>query len=133
MRPTRPRRGGCVTCPVANPWGVPRAEIAAEPERLPLFCLEHVRAYNAAWDFYKGMSPGEIEMQLRADTAWQRPSWPLGRLGAVAWEDDVLRDPLNILAAGRFNRARRAEKDTPPELREPLATLGLSWQPRWTR
>jgi len=91
------------------------------------FCLEHVRAYNAAWDFYKGMSPGEIEMQLRADTAWQRPSWPLGRLGAVAWEDDVLRDPLNILAAGRFNRARRAEKDTPPELREPLATLGLSW------
>ena len=47
------------------------------------FCLEHVRAYNSTWDFYKGMSPGEIEAQLRADTAWQRPSWPLGRLGSV--------------------------------------------------
>jgi hypothetical protein len=45
------------------------------------FCLEHVRAYNGSWDFYKGMSPGQIEAQLRADTAWQRPSWPLGRLG----------------------------------------------------
>src|SRR5690348_17810776 len=36
------------------------------------FCLEHVRAYNSTWDYYKGMSPGEIEAQLRADTAWQR-------------------------------------------------------------
>ena len=22
------------------------------------FCLDHVRAYNAAWDFYRGMTPG---------------------------------------------------------------------------
>ena len=21
------------------------------------FCLEHVRAYNSTWDYYKGMSP----------------------------------------------------------------------------
>ncbi len=43
------------------------------------FCLEHVREYNASWDFYKGMSPGEIEQQVRADTHWQRPTWPLRR------------------------------------------------------
>src|SRR4051794_9534984 len=42
------------------------------------FCLDHVRAYNAGWDFYKGMSPAEVEAQLRADTGWQRPTWPLG-------------------------------------------------------
>ncbi|HET9018229.1 MAG TPA: molecular chaperone DnaJ, partial [Acetobacteraceae bacterium] len=42
------------------------------------FCLEHVRAYNAAWDFYKGMSPAQIEAEMRADTHWQRPTWPLG-------------------------------------------------------
>src|SRR3984957_18212540 len=46
------------------------------------FCLEHVRAYNATWDFYKGMTPGQIEAQMRDDTGWQRPTWPLGRLGA---------------------------------------------------
>ena len=93
------------------------------------FCLEHVRAYNATWDYYKGMSPGEIEAQLRADTAWQRPSWPLGRLGGVTdWEHDMLRDPLRILAAGRLRRGQSREKQqTPPELKEPLATLGLSW------
>ena len=93
------------------------------------FCLEHVRAYNATWDYYKGMSPGEIEAQLRADTAWQRPSWPLGRLGRTAeWDEEMIRDPLHLLAAGRVKRGSApAQKQTPPELREPLATLGLSW------
>ena len=42
------------------------------------FCLDHVREYNRAWDFYAGMSPAEIEVELRSDTTWQRPTWPLG-------------------------------------------------------
>ena len=96
------------------------------------FCLEHVRAYNASWDFYKGMTPGQIEAQLRADTSWQRPSWPLGSIGSGhAWEQDALNDPLRILAAGGDNqgpgRGRTASEQTPTELREPMATLGLSW------
>jgi hypothetical protein len=92
------------------------------------FCLEHVRAYNGSWDYYKGMSPGEIEAQLRSDTAWQRPTWPLGRLGTGAWDDEVLHDPLHILAAARVDgRKTRSPTDVPPDLREPLATLGLSW------
>jgi len=93
------------------------------------FCLDHVREYNAHWDYYKGMTPGEIEAALRADTSWQRPSWPLGRLGHAAWEDEVLRDPLHILASAglRGAAARQQTEATPAELREPLATLGLSW------
>jgi DnaJ domain len=94
------------------------------------FCLEHVRAYNGSWDYYKGMSPGQIEAQLRADTAWQRPSWPLGRLGSYqAWEGDHLRDPLHVLSAGglRGGAGNRHPDHPPSELREPLATLGLSW------
>ncbi|MBN8900026.1 MAG: J domain-containing protein [Rhodospirillales bacterium] len=93
------------------------------------FCLEHVRAYNGAWDFYKGMTPGEIEAQLRADTSWQRPTWPLGRLGTGAWDEAVLRDPLRILADAKQDKARRArgEDRMPAELKEPLAALGLSW------
>lgn len=42
------------------------------------FCLDHVRAYNKSWNFYAGMSPGEIEAQIRNDTIWQRPTWPFG-------------------------------------------------------
>jgi len=93
------------------------------------FCLEHVRAYNSTWDFYKGMSPAQIEAQLRFDTSWQRPSWPLGRLGsASAWDEELVRDPLHLLAAGRVKRGTsRGPQPMPPELREPMATLGLSW------
>jgi hypothetical protein len=42
------------------------------------FCLDHVRAYNAAWNYYAGMSEAEIEAEIRHDTTWQRPSWPFG-------------------------------------------------------
>jgi DnaJ-domain-containing protein 1 len=74
------------------------------------------------------MTPGEIEQQTRADTSWQRPTWPLGRLGAATWEDELLQDPMNILADRRRGRAERvSEQHAPTELREPLATLGLGW------
>lgn len=46
------------------------------------FCMEHVRAYNAQWNFYAGLSQAEIEQQIRADTTWWRPTWPLGSRGA---------------------------------------------------
>ena len=45
------------------------------------FCLEHIRAYNSAWNFYEGMSEEEVEKAVRADTTWNRPSWPLGSNG----------------------------------------------------
>src|SRR4051794_4384413 len=137
-RPTRPRAYApdpaapgrlCDTpdCPAAGEYRAPKSRTRLNDYYW--FCLEHVRAYNAGWDFYKGMSPAEVEAQLRADTSWQRPTWPLGRGSShVAWDDDTMRDPLHILAAGRANQAKRRDPQKPPsELREPLATLGLSW------
>ncbi len=91
------------------------------------FCLDHVRAYNASWDFYKGMSAGEIEAHMRADTGWQRPTWPLGRLGGGAAEDELFDDRLDILGAAGMRRQRPAHPGIPTELRQPLTTLGLNW------
>ena len=88
------------------------------------FCLEHVRAYNLAWDYYKGMSPGEIEANLRSDTGWQRPTWPLGRNGGIG---EAPKAELGAFAGiGRAHASPRAER-TPPELREALGVLGLDW------
>ena len=91
------------------------------------FCLDHVREYNARWDFYKGMTPDQIEAQTREDTLWQRPTWPLGRLGHKYFDEDALRDPLDGLAASRARAAERMRAVTPADLREPLSTLGLEW------
>tara|TARA_Y100001970_G_scaffold281764_1_gene393207 strand:- start:401 stop:988 length:588 start_codon:yes stop_codon:yes gene_type:complete len=41
------------------------------------FCLKHVSEYNKSWNFYKGLSVDEIELSMRKDTVWDRPSWPL--------------------------------------------------------
>ena len=97
------------------------------------FCLEHVRAYNGSWDYYKGMTPGQIEAQIRADTQWQRPSWPLGRIGGGQIDEETLRDPLGVLSAGRMHpdqrrRPPREERaEAPARLREPLQSMGLAW------
>lgn len=42
------------------------------------FCLDHVREYNAAWDYFRGMNADQIERMRRADVVGDRPSWPLG-------------------------------------------------------
>jgi hypothetical protein len=106
------------------------------------FCLTHVREYNAAWDFYRGMSADEIEGHLRQDTAWQRPTWPLGRLGGpFQFDPETLRDPLGTLRGTPLHEARRRRPEAldrngaqpgvpappPPELRASLEVLGLSW------
>lgn len=95
------------------------------------FCLEHVREYNQAWDYYRGMGPEEIEQHLREDASWQRPSWPLGRLGAALRGDpEVMRDPLGVLHGGGGPRPaprRTRTDDAPPELRAALGVLGLGW------
>ena len=42
-----------------------------------LFCLKHVSTYNKSWDFYKGLDVDQIELSIRKDAVWNRPSWPL--------------------------------------------------------
>ncbi len=87
-------------------------------------CLEHVRAYNASWDYYRGMTPGQIEAAIRADVSWQRPTWPLGRLGGQDWRHSAwVEDPLGALSS----TARPQAEAAPVELRPHLATLELTW------
>lgn len=51
------------------------------------FCLDHVRQYNKGWNYYAGMSDDEVEADVRHDTVWHRPSWPLS--GNITPEDVI--------------------------------------------
>lgn len=61
------------------------------------FCLDHVRAYNSAWNYYAGMSDAEIEAEIRRDTVWQRPTW---RLGARHGPSPRVHDPFGFRREG---------------------------------
>jgi len=114
------------TCELPGAYRAPKSRDTLD--QYHWFCLEHVRAYNASWDYYKGMSPGQIERETRRDTGWQRPTWPLGSLGQRRFDETELRDPLHLLATGRMERAAEArEQAIPQNLREPVRTLGLDW------
>jgi hypothetical protein len=94
------------------------------------FCLDHVRQYNAGWDFYRGMGEADIETAIRSDTGWQRPTWPLGRLGGGSYIDpELIADPLGILRDTALHEKRRQppRHEAPPELRAALGLLELEW------
>ncbi|WP_018633292.1 J domain-containing protein [Neomegalonema perideroedes] len=85
-----------------------RAPIAPQAEDFHWFCLEHVRRYNASWDYYKGRSPEEIEAAQRAAAFWDRPTWRTtedpkryanhyGHADGEAWRRMGFRDPLEAL------------------------------------
>ncbi len=93
------------------------------------FCLEHVREYNAAWNYCAGMSEQDVEAEIRRDTVWRRPSWPLGTLvGTRAKNRDELRKQAEA-CGGRNDQAQTAARElrsmTAAE-RQAFATLGLT-------
>jgi hypothetical protein len=42
------------------------------------FCMDHVREYNKAWNFFQGMSAGEVEEHLHKSLYGDRPTWKYG-------------------------------------------------------
>ena len=71
------------------------------------FCLEHVREYNAAWNYCADMSADEIDGLIREDVTWGRPTWPMGMMGArKAYEDQVFDDPLGAFEAAQESAER---------------------------
>lgn len=63
------------------------------------FCLEHVRQYNLGWDFFRGMSPEEVEQYQREDMLGHRPTWTFGTKAPNGEEPQVwVKDDLGILA-----------------------------------
>ena len=87
------------------------------------FCLDHVRDYNKAWDFFSGLSPDEVEAYTRDATVWERPSWPLGQWGI---NERQLRDKAMRDIFGDTQPEQPAHNPPMPLAeRDALATLEL--------
>ncbi len=105
------RRCDSPGCPEAGDYRAPKSRHSLS--EYYWFCLNHVRAYNAQWDYYKGMTPEEIEQEIRFDTIWRRPTWRLGQ-GAGGKDDSAA-------TGGRDSATRRAGE---PRFRDPFGFFG---------
>jgi len=109
------------------------------------FCLEHVREYNAGWNYFSESSADDLDAQLRADRVWERPTWRLGKgpkvpLGAHphsegrAWARWGFRDPFEVLGESATMNPGDIANDARPRRRMPreeqvaMDALGLPHQ-----
>ncbi|MBF0560949.1 MAG: J domain-containing protein [Alphaproteobacteria bacterium] len=76
------------------------------------FCLDHVRDYNKAWDYYFGMSQAEIENHIRHDTVWRRPTWPLGK-GREQFDPRTVGDRFGLFEEDGIDVSCRKPATTP--------------------
>ncbi|GAC1335267.1 MAG: DnaJ domain-containing protein [Beijerinckiaceae bacterium] len=96
------------------------------------FCLDHVREYNASYNYFNGMTDDAVARYQKDDLIGHRPTWRMGvnRAGGHFREDPAdpktFSDPLGMFR----QRSHRAQ----PEAKQPryglaatkaLATLGL--------
>lgn len=78
--PKAPRPCASPNCAESATHRLPRG-----PNRLNehlWFCLEHARAHNEQWDYFKGMSEKDIESFRNDAITGHRPTWPLGKRAA---------------------------------------------------
>ena len=115
-------------CGCAGDFRAPRSRAALD--EFYWFCLEHVRAYNSAWDYFAGMSQHEIEDFQRSAATWHRPTW---RLAAGPAGEPRMHDPMSFFARDPAEGAAQRERDAAAnpwaprdaEHRQSLAVLGL--------
>ncbi|KQS02281.1 molecular chaperone DnaJ [Sphingomonas sp. Leaf357] len=93
-------------------------------------CLDHVRAFNAGYNFFSGMSVDEIHEAQRPLAGWERETRAFTGTGGAdrppKWADFA--DPLDAIGARFRRKMEEARKDGRPlsEVdRRSLKVLGL--------
>ena len=72
-------QSGCCDYPGCLEKGVYKApKSRLQLRNYHYFCLQHVREYNKAWNYHKGLDEQQVENSIRRSTTWDRPSWPFG-------------------------------------------------------
>ena len=92
------------------------------------FCIDHVREYNASYNYFAGMSDDDVVAYQKDAVVGHRPTWATGANGRGRRRDgappptgdfDYL-DPLGVMRSQEFQRARAPE---PPKPRRPGPVL----------
>lgn len=104
------------------------------------FCLQHVREYNASYNYFAGMSDNAVAAYQKDAVIGHRPTWAMGVNGAgktakgpkAETRDWAYFDPLGVLRGEDFTQARARRAPAEPKrprytgaVRRALDVLGL--------
>ncbi|MBB2960714.1 J domain-containing protein [Methylobacterium sp. R2-1] len=115
------------------------------------FCIDHVRAYNAAYNYFDGMNDAAVEAYQKDAIIGHRPTWSMGMNAAAgaaegkakgakgakgsqpeAERDWAYADPLGILRANGLGGAKSRQAPQEPQrprhsaaVRKALDIMGL--------
>ena len=78
------------------------------------FCRDHVREYNASYDYFRGMDDASMAKFRQADAVGHRPTWKLGARAAAAGQQV----DESVFAEARAAR-RRGARGKPPQHEPP--------------
>ncbi len=92
------------------------------------FCLDHVREYNATYNYFNGMSDDAVAKYQKEALVGHRPTWNMGvnRAGMARGDGPAETDPLGMFnnRYGRNEPGPRGPRHSPATLKA-LAALDL--------
>lgn len=95
----------------------------SRPDEYQWLCLEHVREFNKAWNFFEGMTPVQIEAYIQDAVTGHRPTWKAGGKGKL-YDTKLLERGLYRLFGESFvSHGVKAPPKMPARQRKALADL----------
>ena len=80
-------------------------------------CAEHIKLFNKSWNYFEGMTQNEIEVFLKSDLTWHRPTQKFGssdNFFNILW-NNALGDKFNFYkqeeAVFNLKNKKFSEKD----------------------
>jgi len=95
-------------------------------------CVEHIKLFNKNWDYFDGMNQNEIEIFLKSDMTWHRPTQKFGssdNFFNILW-NNALNDKFNFFKHEKnthsLNEKKLSEKDI-----DAFKIMGLELNASW--
>ena len=97
-----------------------------------LLCFEHIKEFNKKWNYFEGMSKGEIDFFLKSDMTWHRPTQKFNSRDSffnILW-NNALNDNFEIFKNIKKNKSILNQKLSKKD-REAFLALNLSINSNW--
>ena len=96
-------------------------------------CEEHIKLFNKNWNYFEGMSQLEIEIFLKSDLTWHRPTQKFGSADNffnILW-NNALSDKFNLFNGSKVYTNLRDKKLSEKD-KDAFKIMGLESNVDWS-